>query len=146
MIRRKKRPRKQRKTNLAALKRKLWSLFAAYVKERDGNTCFSCGRGGLEGSGWHAGHLFPAGSHNVIRYDPKNVHSQCFHCNCNLGGNGAAYTARFLEKYGMPEFERLNRLSTKLKPWRAPEIEEMIAALKAHGAVYEGFYMERYGL
>ncbi len=145
-ISRKVRPRRQRKTSLAALKRKLWLLFAAYVKERDGNSCISCPATGLEGHGWHAGHLFPAGAHAVIKYEPKNVHSQCFRCNINLGGAGAAYTVRFLDKYGVDEFNRLSRLSTKIKQWRAPEIEELIAALKRGGAEYEMFYAEKYGL
>lgn len=145
-IQRKSRPPKVRKTTLAALKRKLWKLFALYVKERDGNVCFSCGRESLVGSGWHAGHLFPAGSHNVIRLEPKNVHSQCYFCNINLGGNGAAYTARFLDRYGIDEFRRLDALSRRLKQWRSPEIEELIAALKRGGADYEILYAEKYGL
>lgn len=145
-IARGKAPRRQRKTSLAALKRKLWTLFSAYVKERDGNVCISCPATGLEGSGWHAGHMFPAGAHAVIKFEPKNVHSQCFRCNINLGGNGAAYAERFIERYGIAEFQRLSALSRHMKQWRAPEIEELIAALERGGADYEAFYAERYGL
>lgn len=143
---RKTRPRRVRKTPLATLKRKLWALFSAYVKERDGNTCFSCGASGLEGHGWHAGHLFPAGAHGIIRYEPKNVHSQCYRCNINLGGNGAAYTARFIDRYSFEEFKRLSALSRELRQWRAPEVQELIDALKRGGADYEMLYAEKYGV
>jgi len=137
---------KHRRSSLAALKRKLWKLFAAYVKERDGNTCFSCGRGGLAGSNWHAGHLFPAGSSSLIRWEPKNVHSQCYHDNINLGGAGAAYAVRFIERYGIDEFNRLSALSREMKAWKPYEIEALIAAIKRSGADYEMAYAELYGL
>jgi hypothetical protein len=145
-IARNSRPRRQRKSSLACLKRKLWSLFSSYVKERDGNVCFSCGASGLESHGWHAGHLFPAGAHGIIRYEPKNVHSQCYRCNINLGGNGAAYSDRFIEVYGIEEFRRLSALSRTIKQWRAPEVEELIAALKRGGADYEMLYAERHAV
>lgn len=145
-IARRTRPRRERKTPLATLKRKLWCAFAAYVKERDGNTCFSCGATGLEGQNWHAGHLFQAGQFAIIRYEPKNVHSQCGRCNVWLRGNVARYTARFLDKYGIEEFRRLDALSRRMKQWRAPEVIELILALKRGGAEFEMFYAERYGL
>lgn len=139
-----KRLRRQRKTSLAALKRKLWAEFSAYVKARDGNVCISCGRGGLEGSNWHAGHLFSAGAHSLIRYHPKNVHSQCFRCNVNLGGNGAAYANEFWKRYGMDEFTRLFNLGRHIKKWTAPEVRDLIDALTRGGADYECLYAERY--
>jgi hypothetical protein len=123
-----------------------WDLFAAYVKQRDGNVCFSCGKAGLEGRGWHAGHMFPSGNNSVIRYEPKNVHSQCGRCNCFLGGNGAAYVSRFLDVYGVEEFRRLSGLRGTEKKWTRPELEEMSAALKRGGADFECWYAERYGL
>lgn len=140
------RPRRQRKSTLAALKRKLWKLVSRYVKDRDGNTCFSCGKGGLSGNGWHAGHLFPAGSSALIRWEPKNLAPQCFHCNINLGGNGAAYAQRFIERYGIDEFQRLSKLSREMKAWKPYEIEALIAAIQRSGADYEMAYAEVYAL
>ncbi len=145
-IKRGKPPKKLSQKDLPKLKRKLWTLFSAYVKDRDGNTCVSCGRGGLEGHGYQAGHLFPAGKHNVIRFDPKNVHPQCFNCNINLGGNGAAYAVWHIAKYGMDEFNRLSTLSRHMKSWRSYEIQELIEALQKGGHYYESLYAEKYGL
>lgn len=141
-----KRPAKESKKHVPALKRRLWNLFRQYIRDRDGNVCVSCGKGGLEGKGWHAGHLFPAGQHNVIRFEPKNVSSQCYHCNMNLGGNGAAFAQTFIDRYGVEEFMRLSERSKVMKQWRAPELEELIAALEKSGADYEMLYAEKYGL
>lgn len=144
--RKRKRPRRQRKSPMAALKRKLWAAFSRYVKERDGAVCFSCGRAGLSGTNWHAGHMFAAGASSLLRYEPKNVHSQCYHCNINLGGNGAAYAQAFIAVYGMDEFMRLSNLSRKMKAWKPYEITELIEALQRGGADYEALYAERYTL
>ena len=88
--------------------------------------------------------MFPAGSSSLIRYDPLNVHVQCFHCNINLGGNGAAYAQRFLQVYGADQFTRLHERSQIMKQWKAYEIEELIEAMQRSGAAYEMLYAERY--
>ncbi len=130
-IRRTAPPRKARKTTLAGLKRRLWTLLASAVKRRDGNVCFSCGQTGLAGHNWQAGHLFSAGAHSALRYDAVNIHVQCYRCNIHLGGNGAAYAARFISRYGLGAFELLAQRSRVMKAWRAPELLELIAALEA---------------
>jgi hypothetical protein len=140
-----KRPRKQRKTPLAALKRLLWDHFAAYVKKRDGNVCFVCGAPGLEGKNWHAGHLFNAGNNSVIKYHPLNVHSNCGRCNVWLRGNIAVYAVRFLDVYGLAQLQALDSKRGVAKAWKRSDIEPMIAALKRGGADYETFYAETYG-
>src|SRR5687768_8077704 len=117
-----KRPRSKSKNKLPAQRTKTWDLFAAYVKQRDGNVCFSCGKGGLISHDWHAGHMFPSGNNAVIRYEPKNVHSQCGRCNCFLRGNGAAYVAHFLEVYGLSELQRIQAKRGQEKRWTRVEL------------------------
>jgi hypothetical protein len=145
-IKRNAKVRKKSKRPLRLVRDDVWALFAAYVKERDGNVCFSCGKGGLESQNWHAGHMFPSGNNAILRYEPKNVHSQCGRCNCFLSGNGAAYVAHFLEVYGLAELERINGMRGREKKWSRAELEEMGAALKRGGADFECWYAERYGL
>lgn len=137
--------RKNRKSALAAGKRKLWEMFSAFVKERDGNACFSCGSSGLEGANWHAGHMFPAGGSSILRWHPLNVHSQCYRCNINLGGNGAEYASRFIEVYGIDQLMYLNEIKRQQMQWREPDIRELIEALKRGGADYELLYAEKIG-
>lgn len=143
-IRRKARPRRQRKTTVGALKRQLWTLFAAYVKARDGNTCFTCGATDLEGMNWHAGHGIRQGGHAAVQYDPKNVHSQCGACNVWKAGNVAEYVMRLVDRYGFEEFARLVNRSRQTKLWTAPELRELIAALGRGPAEFECYYYERY--
>jgi hypothetical protein len=128
------------------LERKLWKLFAAYVKARDGDSCISCPAVGLVGKNWQAGHMIPSDGRPGVRYDPKNVHSQCGHCNCWLGGNGATYALEVINRYGIEEFNRLHAKAKEFRQWREPELEELIAALKVGGAEYEMLYAEKYGL
>jgi hypothetical protein len=145
-IRRTKRPMKKSKNRVPTLERKLWKLFAAYVKARDGNSCISCPADDLVGKNWQAGHMIPSDGRPSVRYDPKNVHSQCGHCNCWLGGNGATYALEVINRYGIEEFNRLHAKAKEFRQWREPELEELIAALTVGGAEYEMLYAEKYGL
>lgn len=90
--------RKQSKNSLPKLKRKAWKLFAAYVKERDGAKCFSCGR---LADHIQAGHFLKAEVCNLkYRYDERNVHSQCTTCNLTLKGAYPEYRRAMLKVYG----------------------------------------------
>jgi NinG protein len=136
---------RKRKTTLAQLKRQLWGLFALYVKERDGDTCITCGKAGLIGQSRQAGHWIRKDRHASVAYDPKNVHVQCNGCN-GPGGRGMphAYAAEIIRRYGQAEFDRLvnrARVTHEFKRW---EIEELIAALRKGGAEYEMLYYSRY--
>ena len=140
-IKRGSRPRKLRKTSIAALRRKLWELFAAYVKQRDGAVCFSCGDAITSPGNWHAGHMFPQNGPQLVRWHPKNVHSQCgFKCNLTKRGNVAAYALRFIDVYGIDEFRRLSALARVSKQWKAHELEALIAALRSSGSEFELLY------
>lgn len=138
--------RRRPKKTLARLKDDLWALLSPLVKQRDGNVCFSCRRANLEGSGWHAGHMFAAGSHNILRFDPLNIHSQCFHCNINLGGNGAAYAHAFIRYHGDKLFCSLERQSREIKKWKPYELEMLIGKAKegldSYAEYYHAIYLE----
>lgn len=139
------RPRRASQKDVPRLKRKLWSLLSVAVKQKYGNRCYSCGRGNLSGSGWHAGHLFPAGSHNSIRFCEGNLRPQCYNCNINLGGNGAAYAARYISENGSGAFEALLVASRIMKQWKAWELEILIEKIGISLDHYAGYYEETYG-
>lgn len=144
IARRSSRPRRQRKSTVGALKRKLWSMFAAYVKSRDGNTCVTCGRDGLAGQNWQAGHFIRQDGHAAVEYDPKNVHSQCGRCNLYERGNVAAHAEYIVSTYGAAELSRLMVRSRLTHTWTAWELRDLIAAMERGGADYECLYYERY--
>lgn len=82
-------------------KAKVWELCKEIVRKRDGNICVICGKQNLEGSGWHTGHFIPSSTCGAfLRYDLRNLHSSCYNCNINLGGNGALFLIALENKYG----------------------------------------------
>lgn len=104
-----KRTRRPKRLSNTQWKRKLWPAFAAWVKERDGYVCFTCLKQ-LEPhtSNCQAGHYIPKSICGLdLYFDPLNVHTQCFHCNINLGGYGAMYHKRMLEVYGQEAVDEL---------------------------------------
>src|SRR3989339_1282665 len=101
--------RKQSKASLPKLKRKLWRLFSAYIKKRDGNTYISFNKTGLIGADWQAGHYIKAELCNLeYRYDDRNVNSQCGACNLWKRGNTIAYRNAMLDKYGVKTVKELD--------------------------------------
>lgn len=108
------------------LKKKLWKVFSLWVRQRDDYTCFTCGRKG-EGAGMHAGHMVPKASGGMALYfHPLNVHGQCYHCNINLGGNGAVYAQKFIRKYGQEEFDNLMELKNRIEKWSEQDYKDQI--------------------
>tara|TARA_Y100000310_G_C20349690_1_gene653736 strand:+ start:333 stop:596 length:264 start_codon:yes stop_codon:yes gene_type:complete len=58
----------------------------------------------------------------TLYFNEKNVNAQCYHCNINLGGNGAMYAKLFITKYGQAEFDEMIRL--KHQGYKKYSIEE----------------------
>jgi len=110
--------RKRSKNRLPTLKRKAWSLFSKYIRERDGNVCFTCGEYGNQ-----AGHFIHRDS---LDFEEKNIHAQCTRCNLNLSGNLAEYTLRMIDKYGREEVDELMARKHQIKRWTVGELEEII--------------------
>jgi hypothetical protein len=84
----------KKKLSISSLKKKLWTEFSIYIRNRDNYICFTCGRKG-EGSGIHAGHFIPKSvGGNTLYFHEDNVHAQCYNCNINLGGCQYEYGQR----------------------------------------------------
>jgi hypothetical protein len=99
--------RSRKKRTTAQWKKKLWPVFAKWIKERDGYQCFTCGRT-CEGQGAHAGHYIPKSICGLgLYFDELNVHCQCYNCNMNLGGYGAMYERNMVQKYGKKKVDAL---------------------------------------
>lgn len=99
---------KPKKTPIKTLKNKLWELCKQLVRKRDGNVCIICGKTGLEGSSWHTGHFLPSSTCGAfLRYDLRNLHSSCYNCNINLGGNGAMFYKKLVYIYGQDFVDKL---------------------------------------
>lgn len=102
---------KLKKWSLAKWKKEFWKVFAKYIKLRDKGVCITCGKMGLKGYEYQAGHCIPAGACPLILYfNEYNVNGQCMKCNQFLGGMGAIYRGRIDEKWGIGMYEKLEML------------------------------------
>lgn len=79
----------------------------------------------------HAGHLIPKSVCGIgLYFDPMNVHAQCYHCNINLGGNGAEYYRKMVIRYGKEAtdtlFDRKNKHHANPEKWTEEDYLEKI--------------------
>jgi hypothetical protein len=70
--------------------------FNKFIRTRDAEQpCISCGKppGDLSGlhAGRDAGHYRSTGAASHLRFDERNCHAQCVHCNQHLAGNVVQY-------------------------------------------------------
>lgn len=91
-LKRKTKLKKESKQSISLIQRKLWVECKRIIREKYGNKCFTCGKDNLEGSNWHTGHMLPKASLGAfLKYDLRLLRPQDYHCNINLGGNGAIF-------------------------------------------------------
>jgi len=94
----------------SALQRKLWKYCSEFIKKRDGRVCITCGKEIKIGKGLHVGHFLPSKTCGFnLRYDEDNLAVQCFYENKNLGGFGAMYYVKMVEKHGQEFVDNLFR-------------------------------------
>lgn len=92
---------KKKKLSISKLQKKLWEECKRIIRQKYGNRCYTCGKTGLLGSDWHTGHFIPKGACGAfLKYDLRNLRPQCYHCNINLGGNGAEFYRRLTQEEG----------------------------------------------
>lgn len=104
--------RRRSKTPLAKLKAALWEECRRITKTRHGNTCYTCGRTGLEGSNWQTGHYISSSICSVhLRYHLDNLRPQCYNCNINKSGNWIAFEAHLIVDKGRDFPEQLKQLN-----------------------------------
>ena len=113
----------------AKLKEKLMGLAKKFIKLRDGNTCWTCGKERLFGNDYHGGHFIPDGGNGVIlRYHEDNIHPQCRRCNFFLSGNQAEYYIVMVQKYGQEFVDELFRIKHQDKTkWYKQDYLDKIA-------------------
>jgi len=101
---------KKSKSTKKKLEDKLWELCKQITRKRYGNVCYACGKQGLEGSNWHTGHLYPKATLSAyMKYDLRVLRPQCYNCNINLGGNGAVYLEKMIEREGEEYLEQIRK-------------------------------------
>lgn len=101
------------KSPLKKLQDKLWELCKQIVRVRyqrkDGLwNCYTCDRLIDEPAKAQTAHFIPSGACGAyLRYDLRNLRICCYHCNINLGGNGAEYYRRMVKEIGQEEVDQI---------------------------------------
>ncbi len=104
------------KTPLKKAKDKLWTLCKEITRKYHGNTCYTCGKKGLEGSNWHTGHFLTDSTCSTeLSYDLRNLRPQCYHCNINLSGNWIAFEERLRADHGQKYIDELKQRNRDTK-------------------------------
>ena len=112
---------------------KLWKVFSEYIRLRDSDgqgigKCFTCNFRG-EWKRFDAGHGIGR-QHKTVKYDERNVHSQCKRCNGFEGGQQAIYKEEVEKKYGQGTWDELVLKSRSVCKRGKVEIDVMTAYYK----------------
>lgn len=101
---------KPRKKSVSSLQKKLWGLCKEIIRKEHGNTCYTCGAGGLEGANWHTGHMWAKASLGAhLKYDLRVLRPQCYRCNINFGGQGAVFYKNMVQEFGQEYMDNLEK-------------------------------------
>lgn len=99
--------------------------FNGFIRERDragGVRCISCGRCLLWGGNQvDAGHYRSTGSAPHLRFDERNCHAQCKHCNQWRAGNAVDYRIGLIERIGLEAVEALES-DNRVHKWTHEEL------------------------
>ena len=103
---------KYQKYSVAQLLKMATKHFNKFIRERDREgdyffcpTCRKMKR--IEGSNYHACHLFPAGHYPALRFDEENVYGGCISCNYFKHGAGHEYVDWVRTKLGEGAYKKL---------------------------------------
>jgi hypothetical protein len=108
--------RKNRSGNLKPLGHKdLQPVFRAYIYERDGYVCVSCGKTCTDANR-QPGHLFLSSKGGMaLRYSEYNVSVQCAECNGPGKGESALYAKAARRKWGNEAYEAMEAMYLEQK-------------------------------
>ena len=84
-----------------ALIKRLDNVFSKYIRMRDHNICFTCGKPATD-----AGHYRSRG-HLATRWNEKNVKAQCKGCNRFCNGKLDVFSYKLIKLYGSGIVEKL---------------------------------------
>lgn len=86
------------------------TLVHAYIRKRDeGKNCISCGC--QWNDKFQAGHYYPGGSFETLKFNLDNINGQCEQCNLFKSGNFENYTLNLPKRIGIDSFDNLVKLA-----------------------------------
>lgn len=128
----------KKKITVKKLDKRLWRIFSRYIRARDAVkttgsiytvNCITCGKR-KSTKEVDAGHYLSR-SHASLKYDERNVHAQCKHCNMPPDpGEIHIYKERVKSLYGVNTPDELYKKKQKLEKRNTRDIEDMIKRYK----------------
>jgi hypothetical protein len=108
--------------------KKLWKVFSEYIRRRDSNgegygKCFTCPRV-IHWKNGDCGHGIGR-QHLGTKYDEKNNHLQCKHCNGFEGGKRDVYKEEMNKRYGPNTWDLMELKSRQVSKMGSFEIEQL---------------------
>ena len=93
------------------VEKQLWDVFSLYIRTRDNWTCFTCGRSKRRDPDtvFQAGHLFSR-IKSAIRYDPRNVMTQCYSCNTRHNSDPDIYREKYIARFGQSQYDTIYQM------------------------------------
>ena len=124
------------KTELTRLKLMLNSTKTkvhAYVRNRDiGLNCISCNT--PYSDDFQAGHFYPAGNFETLKFHLDNINGQCVQCNLFKEGNFENYSLNLPKRIGLERYQNLVQLAEIdkqfQKVWTVEKLKEIQKLLK----------------
>jgi hypothetical protein len=103
-------------------------VFNKYIRLSNQKYCISCSKP-LKGK-FDAGHYMNANNHWNVRFDERNVHSQCVECNQHKHGNLLEYRKQLEFYYGITWLNELEQDARITRKFTIPELKEIIEKYK----------------
>lgn len=109
------------------------TLVHAYVRKRDKDmNCISCGC--QWNDKFQAGHYYPGGSFETLKFNLDNINGQCEQCNLFKEGNFENYTLNLPKRIGSDRFDNLVKLAEIdkqfSKVWNLEKLKEIRENIK----------------
>jgi hypothetical protein len=104
-------------------------VFNSWIRKRDaGKPCISCKK--VIVGKTDAGHMYSVGNYPSVRFNEKNVHSQCINCNRYNGGRVNDYRINFILEYSQAELDELDKLAHQSIKYNINDLKELIKIYK----------------
>lgn len=97
-----------------------------YIRLRDeGKRCISCNK--EWNATFQAGHFYKSELYSGLRFDERNIHSQCIECNCYKDGNFDNYKENLKLRISHEDFVNLQNESNfnRQYTWEKEELKEL---------------------
>ncbi len=115
---------KVKNSNKRRLEKKIFERIRILCFNRH-NKCVVCGSDKI----LQAGHLIPSKSSPALRYDLRNIFTQCRNCNLIHRYNQAPYFLWYIKTFGIQAFENLVYLSKIKKKYSTKDLEKLLQEL-----------------